>query len=102
MNILVVDVGGTHVKLRRQNDPEARKVPSGPDLTAEQMVLAVRLAAEDWNYDVVSVGYPGPVVNGRILKDPVNLGSGWLGFDFDAAFGKPTRVINDAAMQALG
>jgi polyphosphate glucokinase len=102
MNILVVDVGGTHVKLRRQNDPEPRKVPSGPDLTAEQMVHAVCRAAEDWSYDAVSVGYPGPVVNGRILKDPVNLGSGWLGFDFDAAFGKPTRVINDAAMQALG
>ena len=102
MRILVVDVGGTHVKLKVQGGDEVRKCPSGPDLTARQMVDAVRAATRDWDYDAVTVGYPGPVHNGVILKEPVNLGPGWLGFDFPAALGKPVRVINDAAMQALG
>jgi polyphosphate glucokinase len=102
MRILVVDVGGTHIKLKVQGSDEVRKCPSGPDLTARQMVDVVRAATRDWDYDAVTVGYPGPVHNGVILKEPVNLGPGWLGFDFPAALGKPVKVINDAAMQALG
>jgi polyphosphate glucokinase len=102
MNILVVDVGGTHVKLKVQDSDEVRKVESGPELTAEQMVTAARAATADWSYDAVTIGYPGPVSHGEILLDPVNLGKGWRGYDFRAAFGKPVRLINDAAMQALG
>jgi polyphosphate glucokinase len=102
MRILVVDVGGTHVKVKVQDNDEVRKLPSGPDLTPAQMVPAVREATADWQYDAVSIGYPGPVVHGRILLEPVNLGKGWLGFDFEQAFGKPVKLANDAAMQALG
>ena len=102
MRILVVDVGGTHVKLLATGQPERVKLDSGPALTPDQMVGAVQAAARDWAYDVVSVGYPGPVRDGRPMADPRNLGPGWVGFDFAAAFGRPTRVINDAAMQALG
>jgi polyphosphate glucokinase len=102
MKILVVDVGGTNVKLKLQGDDEVRKVDSGPGLTAAQMVSGVRQATADWDYDAVSIGYPGPVARGRILLEPVNLGKGWLDFDFERAFGKPVRLINDAAMQALG
>ncbi|MBY0227793.1 MAG: ROK family protein [Gemmataceae bacterium] len=102
MDILVVDVGGTNIKLKRSGQPEVRKVASGPLLSAQLMCDAVKQATAGWDYDAVSVGYPGPVVAGKIAKEPVNLAPGWFGFDFDAAFGKPTRVINDAAMQALG
>jgi polyphosphate glucokinase len=102
MKILVVDVGGTHVKLKLQDNEEVRKVESGPTLTAEQMVSAVQAATADWAYDAVSIGYPGPVMRGKIMLEPVNLGKGWLGFDFEKAFGKPVRLANDAAMQALG
>ncbi len=102
MNILVIDVGGTNIKLKLQNNDEVRKLPSGPEMTARQMVDAVQPATADWNYDAVSIGYPGPVVKGSIMLEPVNLGRGWLGFDFAAAFGKPVKLINDAAMQALG
>jgi polyphosphate glucokinase len=102
MKILVVDVGGTNVKVKVQGNDEVRKCHSGPALTAQQMAAAVRQAAADWDYDRVTVGYPGPVVRGQIQRDPVNLGRGWLGFDFAAALGKPVRLINDAAMQALG
>src|SRR5262245_48792301 len=102
MTTLVIDVGGTHVKLKRSDQDEVRKIPSGPDLTAAKMVEDVKAAAADWAYDRVTVGYPGPVVGGKITLEPVNLGKGWLGFDFEQAFGKPARVINDAAMQALG
>jgi polyphosphate glucokinase len=102
MKILVIDVGGTHVKLKVQGNDEVRKVPSGPELTPGEMVGLVREATADWDYDAVSIGYPGPVINGRIKADPVNLGPGWAGFDFAKALGKPVRIINDAAMQALG
>lgn len=102
MKILVVDVGGTNVKLKLTDNPEVRKHPSGPSLTAQEMVEGVKLLTANWHYDAVTIGYPGPIVGGKITKEPVNLGRGWLGFDFDAAFGKPTRLINDAAMQALG
>jgi polyphosphate glucokinase len=102
MKILVVDVGGTNVKLKVQGSDEVRKCPSGPAMTAQQMASVVRQAAADWDYDRVTVGYPGPVVRGQIRREPVNLGRGWMGFDFGAALGKPVRLVNDAAMQALG
>src|SRR5947199_6391634 len=102
MKILVIDVGGTNIKVRVQGQDEARKCPSGPELTPAEMVGLVRTATADWDYDAVSIGYPGPVVNGKILVEPVNLGPGWVGFDFAEALGKPVRIINDAAMQALG
>lgn len=102
MNTLVIDVGGTHVKLKVQDGEEVRKVASGPDLTPQTMVQDVLEATKDWAYDRVTIGYPGPVVKGAIALDPVNLGPGWLGFDFEAALGKPVKLINDAAMQALG
>jgi polyphosphate glucokinase len=102
MKILVLDVGGTHVKVKVQGEDEVRKIPSGPELTPQLMLDGVRQAAAGWDFDRVTIGYPGPVVNGRILLDPVNLGKGWLGFDFTAALGVPVRIINDAAMQALG
>jgi polyphosphate glucokinase len=98
----VIDVGGTNVKIKLQDNPEVRKLPSGPELTGQQMVDGVKQLARGWDFDAVTIGYPGPVINGRITKEPANLGHGWLGFDFSRAFGKPVRVINDAAMQALG
>jgi polyphosphate glucokinase len=100
--VLVIDVGGTNVKLKLSDSAEVRKVSSGPTLTAAQMVEVVRQATSDWDYHAVTIGYPGPVHDGQIVKEPVNLGRGWLGFDFSRAFGKPVRLINDAAMQALG
>ena len=126
MKILVVDVGGTNIKVLASGQDEPLKIPSGPDLTAARMVAAVRQATEGWDYEVVSIGYPGPVsplrtpgrpregttggtpvdnpslAGGKILADPVNLGAGWIDFDFEAEFGRPVKVINDAAMQALG
>jgi polyphosphate glucokinase len=102
MQVLVVDVGGTHVKILATGQNVARELPSGPTLTAEQMVTGVKKLAEDWQYDAVSIGYPGPVVNNRPLTDPWNLGRGWMGYDFEAAFQCPVKVVNDAAMQALG
>jgi polyphosphate glucokinase len=102
MNVLAVDVGGTHVKILASGQKERREFPSGPTLTAEQMVREVKELAGDWNYDAVSIGYPGPVMHGRPVAEPHNLGSGWVGFDYGAAFGCPVKVINDAAMQALG
>ena len=102
MNVLVVDVGGTYVKILATGQEEPRRFPSGPTLTPEQMVAKVRKLAEDWKYDVVSVGYPGVVRQGRIATEPHNLGKGWVDFDFQAAFGCPVKMINDAAMQALG
>jgi polyphosphate glucokinase len=101
-NVLVVDVGGTHVKILATGQPARREFDSGPRLTPEEMVTGVKKAVEDWPYDVVSIGYPGPVVRGRPLSEPVNLGPGWVGYDFEAAFGRPVKLINDAAMQALG
>jgi predicted NBD/HSP70 family sugar kinase len=102
MKILVIDVGGTNVKVLATGQTEMRKIPSGPEMTAEQMVKDVKEATKDWDYEAVSIGYPGPVVKGKPLLEPRNLGPGWVGFDFPAKFGKPVRVVNDAAMQALG
>ena len=101
MKVLVIDVGGSHVKVRVSGDDEVRKIPSGPTMTARQMVADVKKATRGWKYDAVSIGYPGPVVSNKIVKEPVNLGPGWVDFDFDA-LGKPYKIINDAAMQALG
>jgi polyphosphate glucokinase len=100
--VLGVDVGGSHVKARRSTAAEERRFDSGPDLTAKEMVDGVNKLASDWNYDAVSVGIPAPVRAGRVQADPVNLGPGWAGFDFEQALGKPTKVVNDAVMQALG
>ena len=100
--MLVVDVGGSHVKIRATGEPERRRLPSGSDLTAAEMVAAVKTGAEGWEFEVVSVGVPGVVKDGSVVSEPVNLGPGWVDFDFAAAFGKPTQVVNDAAMQALG
>jgi polyphosphate glucokinase len=102
MNVLVVDVGGTHVKILATGQKQSREFPSGSTLTAKQMVAGVKKLAEDWKYNAVSIGYPGPVINNRPLTDPWNLGRGWAGFDFEAAFMCPVKVVNDAAMQALG
>ena len=102
MNILVIDVGGTHVKILASGEKEKREIESGPKMTATQMVSSVKRLADDWKYDRVSIGYPGPVANDRPMAEPHNLGNGWKGFDFAAAFELPVKVINDAAMQALG
>ena len=101
--ILAVDVGGSHVKLLlSRGDEERRRFASGSTLRPEEMVEGTLELASDWSYDAVSIGVPAPVQNGRVAADPVNLGPGWVGFDFEEAFGKPTKVVNDAAMQALG
>jgi polyphosphate glucokinase len=100
--VLVVDVGGTNVKLLATGQREPRKFPSGPAMTAEAMVRVAKKTAKDWDYDVVSIGYPGPVVHGRPLREPHNLAPGWVKFDFQRAFGRPVKIVNDAAMQALG
>jgi polyphosphate glucokinase len=102
MRVLVIDVGGTHVKVLATGRKTHRQVESGPTMTAEQMVAAVTHLVPDWTYEAVSIGYPGPVVHDRPLHEPYNLGGGWVGFDFHAAFGCPVKVVNDAAMQALG
>jgi len=101
-SVLAVDVGGSNVKEVLNGLDERRRFASGHKLTPVQMVAGVLEQTADWDYVGVSVGIPAPVVDGRVVKDPVNLGKGWVGFDFAAAFGKPTKVINDAAMQALG
>lgn len=100
--ILVLDIGGTHVKALVTGEADAIKFDSGSQLTPTEMVDGVRNATSHWEYDVVSIGFPAPVIRGNILREPVNLGTGWVGFDFQTAFERPTRVINDAAMQALG
>jgi polyphosphate glucokinase len=100
--LLVLDIGGSHVKILATGVSEPRRFPSGPTLTAAKMVAKVKRAAADWRYDVVTIGYPGPVVHGRIAAEPHNLGKGWVGFDFEGAFDRPVKLINDAAMQALG
>lgn len=102
MRILVIDVGGTHVKLLATGRKQRVEFPSGPRMTPAKMVAAVRAATIDWKYDAVSVGYPGAVVHGRPIIEPRHLGSGWVGFDFKKAFGRPVKIVNDAAMQALG
>ena len=100
--MLAIDVGGSHVKVRVSNRRDVRQFESGPELTAARMVAGVQQLVGDWKYDVVSIGYPGIVIHGKIVTEPHNLGAGWVGFDFRHAFGRPTRVINDAAMQAIG
>jgi polyphosphate glucokinase len=102
MNVLVIDVGGTHVKVLATGQNEKRKFVSGEKLTPKQMVWKVGSLVADWKYDVITIGYPGPVIRNRPISDPWNLGKGWLGFNFEAAFKRPVKIINDAAMQALG
>jgi polyphosphate glucokinase len=99
---LVIDIGGTNIKLLASGQHEPTKIPSGPTLTAKKMVRVVKDAVRTWEFDRISIGYPAPVVNGRPLREPHNLGGGWVGFNFAKAFGCPVKVINDAAMQALG
>jgi len=100
--ILVVDVGGSHVKCLVNGETTRRKFASGPGLTPQEMVSGVLAIVSDWSFDVVSVGYPGVVRRGAPALEPHHLGLGWVGFDFEAAFGRPVRIVNDAAMQALG
>jgi polyphosphate glucokinase len=102
MSILVIDIGGSHVKMRVPEADTPRRIDSGPTTTPEAMVVEVRQAIADWSYDRIAIGYPGVIANGRIVQDPKNLGPGWVGFDFAAAFGVPVRLLNDAAMQAYG
>jgi polyphosphate glucokinase len=102
MNVLVIDVGGTHVKVLATGQNTERKFTSGPDMTPSKMVGGVKAITADWKYDAVSIGYPGPVLRDRPVADPHNLACGWVGFDFEKAFGLPVKLINDAAMQALG
>jgi polyphosphate glucokinase len=100
--VLVVDVGGSHVKMLATGEDAPRRFASGPRLRAAGMVEKVLRLVDDWDWEVVSIGIPAPVHDGRVVSDPINLGGGWAGFDFDSAFGRRTRVVNDAAMQALG
>jgi polyphosphate glucokinase len=102
MKVLAIDVGGTHVKLLASGQSASREFVSGPKLVPKRMVTSVKEITADWSYDVASIGYPGPVLRNRPVAEPFNLGRGWTGFDFEAAFGCPVKVMNDAAMQALG
>ncbi len=102
MNVLAIDVGGTNVKILATGASEHRKFPSGPEMTPQRMVAGVKELAGDWKFDAVSIGYPGVVRRSCIAVEPHNLAAGWVGFDFEAAFCKPTAILNDAAMQALG
>jgi len=100
--VLVIDIGGTHVKLLATGQKEPIKIPSGPEMTPRRMVTLVRRATAKWKYSVVSIGYPGPVLHGKPVSDPHNLPPGWVGFDFRKAFGRPVKLMNDAALQAIG
>jgi polyphosphate glucokinase len=100
--ILAVDVGGTHIKVLASGARRPRKADSGPELTPQQMVSIVRKLAAEWRYEVISIGYPGVVWHGRPFAEPCNLGAGWVKFDYARAFGRPVRLLNDAAMQAIG
>ena len=102
MKVLAIDVGGTHVKILATDQKVSKKFVSGPKMTAQQMVSTVMKLAARWNYEVVSIGYPGPVLHGHIVREPYNLARGWVNFDFKQAFERPVKIINDAAMQALG
>jgi polyphosphate glucokinase len=102
VNVLVIDIGGTHVKVLATGRAEPRQFASGPKLTPEAMVDGVKKVARGWKYDVVSIGYPGVVLHGCPIAEPHNLGKGWVHFDYQAGFGRPFKIINDAAMQALG
>jgi polyphosphate glucokinase len=102
VNVLVIDIGGSRVKLLATGRDEPRQLVSGPALTPQRMAAGVKKVVRGWKYDVISLGYPGVVHHGRPIAEPHNLGKGWVGFDYRAAFGRPVRIINDAAMQALG
>jgi polyphosphate glucokinase len=102
LKVLAIDIGGSHVKFRLSGNPEVREFESGPQLSARQMVAGVHKLTGDWTFNRVSIGYPGPVIHGKIVTEPHNLGKGWVGFDFRKAFARPTRVVNDASMQAIG
>jgi polyphosphate glucokinase len=99
---LAIDIGGSHVKIRIPGDPEKRRFQSGPTLTPSQMIQGVRTLTAGWTFDSISIGLPAPIRNNRPVNNPVNLGPGWVDFDYDADFGLPTKLINDAAMQAVG
>lgn len=101
-NVLVIDVGGTHVKVRGTGHKAHREFDSGPTLTPKRMIAGVRKLVADWEYDAITIGFPAPVRRNRPVREPWNLGKGWIGFDFEAAFKCPVKVLNDAAMQALG
>lgn len=100
--VLAIDLGGSHVKTRLSSGGDRRAVVSGPEMSAQKMVEAVKELTADWQYDVIGMGYPGPVSNNKPAAEPHNLGPGWKDFDFSAAFGKPVRLVNDAVMQAIG
>lgn len=100
--VLSIDIGGSHVKILSSAGGEEKKAESGKSMTAADMVAAVKSMADGMKYDVIAMGYPGPVVHEKPLREPVNLGEGWVGFDYQAAFGCPVRIVNDALMQALG
>jgi hypothetical protein len=102
VKVLVVDIGGNNLKLLASGHREVRKVPSGRGFTPRRMLESVRAFTQDWRYDAVAIGFPGQVRGGRIVAEPMNLGRGWVGFDFRRAFRRPVRIINDAVMQALG
>ena len=102
MRILVIDVGGTYLKMLATGHKKPVVIPSGPEMTPAKMVTAAQAATVDWKYDAVSIGYPGPVVHGRPIIEPRHLGTGWVGFNFNKEFGRPVKIVNDAAMQALG
>jgi polyphosphate glucokinase len=102
MKILVIDIGGTNVKMLASGQDTPRKFPSGPEMTPERMVEGVLSATKDWEYDAITIGFPAPILCSQPMTEPVNLGPGWMGFDFGAAFRLPVKVINDAAIQALG
>jgi len=102
MNVLVIDIGGTHVKVLATGRKAHREFDSGPTLTPKQMVADVKKLVADWKYEAISIGYPGPVLRSRPVSEPWNLGKGWAGFNFEPAFKCPVKVVNDAAMQALG
>src|SRR5215831_12195607 len=102
MKILAIDVGGTHVKALASGHKTPCKIVSGPTMGARRMVSEIRKATAGWKYDAVSIGYPGAVVHDRPVAEPHNLAPGWVGFDYRKAFGKPVKIVNDAAMQALG
>jgi len=102
LKVLVMDVGGTHVKLLMTGQKEPTKFVSGPKMTAAKMVSEVKKTIRGWKFDCISIGYPGPIINGHPLREPHNLGGGWMGMNFQKAFGHPVKIANDAAMQALG
>jgi polyphosphate glucokinase len=102
MNVLVIDIGGTNIKMLVTGQTESRRFPSGPKMTPELMIAEIKELTKDWQYNVVSIGYPGIVKRNIIITEPHNLGPGWIRFDFDSAFGRPVRKMNDAGMQALG